>query len=62
MPNPNPRGEVTRMALQLPTDTASLRLETKQYELFNKRLGNGIQRRVLTVGAAVAVPWVSLLS
>ena len=49
------------MALQLPTDTASLRLETKQYELFNKRLGNGIHRRVLTIGAAVAVPWVSLL-
>ena len=46
------------MALQLPTDTASLRLETKQYELFNKRLGNGIQRRVLTIGVAVAVPWV----
>ena len=49
------------MALQLPTDTASLRLETKQYELFNKRLGNGIQRRVLTIGVAVAVPWVTLL-
>ena len=49
------------MALQLPTDTASLRLETKQYELFNKRLGNGIQRRVLTIGVAVAVPWVSFL-
>ena len=49
------------MALQLPTDTSSLRLETKQYELFNKRLGNGIHRRVLTIGAAVAVPWVSLL-
>ena len=40
------------MALQLPTDTASLRLETKQYELFNKRLGNGVQRRVLTIGAS----------
>ena len=52
---------MTRVALQLPTDTASLRLETKQYELFNKRLGNGIHRRVLTIGAAVAVPWVSLL-
>ena len=49
------------MALQLPTDTASLRLETKQYELFNKRLGNGIQRRVLTIGVAVALPWVILL-
>ena len=49
------------MALQLPTDTASLRLETKQYELFNKRLGNGVQRRVLTIGVAVAVPWVTLL-
>ena len=61
MPNPNPHGEVTRMALQLPTDTASLRLETKQYELFNKRLGNGIQRRVLTIGVAVAAPWVLLL-
>ena len=49
------------MALKLPTDTASTRLETKQYELFNKRLGNGIQRRVLTIGVAVAVPWVTLL-
>ena len=49
------------MALQLPTDTASLRLETKQYELFNKRLGNGIQRRALTIGVAVALPWVCLL-
>lgn len=49
------------MALQLPTDTASLRLETKQYELFNKRLGNGVQRRVLTIGVSVAVPWVCLL-
>ena len=49
------------VALQLPTDTASLRLETKQYELFNKRLGNGIQRRVLTIGVAVAVPWLTLL-
>jgi len=49
------------MALQLPTDTASLRLETKQYELFNKRLGNGVHRRVLTIGLAVAGPWVSLL-
>ena len=55
--NPPRAGEP--MALQLPTDTASLRLETKQYELFNKRLGNGIQRRVLTIGVAVAVPWVS---
>ena len=49
------------MALQLPTDTASLRLETKQYELFNKRLGNGVQRRALTIGCAIAGPWVCLL-
>ena len=49
------------MALQLPTDTTSLRLETKQYELFNKRLGNGVQRRVLTIGVSVAAPWVCLL-
>jgi hypothetical protein len=52
---------VTQVALQLPTDTASLRLETKQYELFNKRLGNGIQRRVMTISVAIAVPWVTLL-
>jgi len=49
------------MALQLPTDTSSLRLETKQYELFNKRLGNGIQRRVLTISVAVSLPWVTFL-
>ena len=49
------------MALSLPTDTQHLQLETRQYELFNRPLGQGIVRRRLYLGAAVCVVWFTLL-
>jgi hypothetical protein len=49
------------MALQLPTDTQHLQLETRQYELFNRPLGQGIVRRRLYLGAAVCVVWFLVL-
>lgn len=49
------------MALSLPTDTQHLQLETRQYELFNRPLGQGIVRRRLYLGAAVCVVWFTVL-
>jgi hypothetical protein len=49
------------MPLVLPTDTQHLQLETRQYELFNRPLGQGIVRRRLYVGAAVCVVWFAVL-
>lgn len=49
------------MGFQLPTDTQHLRLETRQYELFNRPLGQGIVRSRLYVGVAVCAVWCGLL-
>lgn len=49
------------MTFQLPTDTQHLQVETRQYELFNRPLGQGIVRRRLYVGAAVCAVWFLLL-
>jgi hypothetical protein len=49
------------MGFPLPTDTQHLRLETRQYELFNRPLGQGIVRRRLYVGVAACVVWCGLL-
>lgn len=43
--------------MQLPTDTAHLRPQTRQYELFGKPLGQGIERRKIWVGAGFALAW-----
>jgi hypothetical protein len=43
--------------VQLPTDTQHLQLETRQYELFNRPLGQGIPRRKLYLGAATSGVW-----
>ncbi|WP_436501812.1 hypothetical protein [Actinokineospora sp. HUAS TT18] len=45
------------MPVQLPTDTSYLRLETRQYELFGRPLGQGIARRKLAAGAVFAILW-----
>lgn len=45
------------MPFPLPTDTQHLQLETRQYELFNRPLGQGIPRRTLYLGVAVCVVW-----
>lgn len=49
------------MPLQLPTDTQHIRLETRQYELFNRPLGQGISRRKMAVGVVSALAWWSIL-
>lgn len=46
--------------LPLPTDTALVRLASRQYRLFNLDLGEGIPRVALKVGACVFVPWLAL--
>ena len=47
--------------MRLPTDTAALRPVTKQYELFGRRIGNGIVRRQLVLGLLVTAGWVLFL-
>lgn len=48
--------------MRLPTDTVHLRLQTRQYELFGRSLGRGVERQVLLIGAvSVALWWAVLL-
>lgn len=49
------------MSYPLPTDTAHVRIESRQYRLLNIDLGEGVPRSSLKVGAMVIVPWVVLL-
>lgn len=50
------------MAVVLPTDTAYLRWETRQYELCNVPLGHGVSRRRLGLGVPVCLGWWVLLA
>lgn len=50
------------MPLVLPTDTQHLRPTTRQFELFNRPLGSGVERRKLYVGLGAVVPWIALLA
>lgn len=49
------------MPMQLPTDTSHLQLETRQYELFNRPLGQGVPRRTIGIGVAVCAVWFALM-
>lgn len=49
------------MPLHLPTDTQTLYPPTRQFELFGRQLGAGIDRRRLLIGGAFALVWVVLL-
>ena len=49
------------MPLILPTDTQYMKLQTRQYELFNRPLGQGIERRKLFIFGAVCGVWIVLL-
>ena len=49
------------MPLRLPTDTQHLQVETRQYELFNRPLGQGISRRKMGVAVVVCVVWFTLM-
>jgi len=49
------------MPVQLPTDTQHLQLESRQYELFNRSLGQGVPRRKMYLGAAAVLVWFPLM-
>ena len=45
----------------LPTDTAAVRIESRQYKLLKMDLGEGVPRRKLGVGALIVLPyWAAL--
>ncbi|MEO6086793.1 MAG: hypothetical protein ABIQ18_27130 [Umezawaea sp.] len=43
--------------MRLPTDTQHIRLRTRQFELFNRSLGQGIERRTMLIAAVAAGVW-----
>jgi hypothetical protein len=43
--------------LPMPTDTAHVRIESRQYRLFKIDLGEGVPRIAMKVGAFVFPPW-----
>ncbi|MFV0535307.1 MAG: hypothetical protein ACK5MR_16890 [Cumulibacter sp.] len=47
--------------LPLPTDTAHVRIESRQYTLLNFDLGEGVARSTMKVAALIICPWVALL-
>lgn len=47
--------------MRLPTDTVHLKLQTRQYELFGRSLGRGVERRILLIGAVSVALWWSVL-
>lgn len=49
------------MPLHLPTDTAHTRLQTRQYELFNRPIGQGVPRRTLAIAAVVGAVWIAVM-
>ena len=46
----------------LPTDTAHVNLESRQYRLFKFDLGEGVPRQKLLIGVLILVPWFILLA
>jgi len=48
--------------MELPTDTQFIRLETRQYEIFNRPLGQGISRRKMAVFSVIAVTWSAVIA
>lgn len=48
-------------SLPLPTDTAHVRIESRQYRLLNFDLGEGVPRSTLKVAALIICPWVALM-
>ncbi|GAB2992356.1 hypothetical protein [Saccharothrix stipae] len=47
--------------MRLPTDTVHLKLQTRQYELFGRSLGRGVERRALLIGAVGFALWWAVL-
>ncbi|PRZ39671.1 hypothetical protein CLV47_11835 [Antricoccus suffuscus] len=49
------------MTLPLPTDTAHVRIESRQYRLFNFDLGEGIRRSSMKVATLIFTPWLIVM-
>lgn len=49
------------MTFPMPTDTAHVRLRTRQYRILSFDLGEGIERASIKVAATIALPWFLLL-
>ena len=49
------------MTYPMPTDTAHVRIESRQYRLLNIDLGEGVPRSSLKVGALIFTPWLALM-
>ncbi|GAA1308826.1 hypothetical protein [Saccharothrix xinjiangensis] len=47
--------------MRLPTDTVHLKLRTRQYELFGRPLGRGVERRIMLIGVVGAALWWAIL-
>lgn len=47
--------------LSMPTDTVHVTLESRQYNMFNLDLGEGVARRKMLVSAIVGGVWVTLM-
>ena len=45
----------------MPTDTAHINIQSRQYEIFNYDLGEGVDRLKLVVGGAITVGWLFLV-
>ena len=45
----------------LPTDTAHVRIESRQYRLLNIDLGEGVARSTLKVAALIFLPWMAVI-
>lgn len=50
------------MPLPLPTDTPHTRPVTKQYEILNRPLGQGIERRTIWIAVTAGIVWFGLLA
>ena len=46
----------------MPTDTVHVSIESRQYNLFNIDLGEGIARRRMLVGAIIGIAWFSVMA
>lgn len=48
------------MTFPMPTDTAHVRLRTRQYRFFKIDLGEGVERSTIKVAGMVGLPWIVL--
>jgi len=50
------------MTFPMPTDTAHVRMRTRQYRILSFDLGEGVERATIKVAAFIGGPWVLLMA